>query len=467
MIYEDTYFLNPQMALEEASKQNRWGENDYYLQACYYDGEIIESALSNLIHTSLDNLVEELAEGVYRIPTKLDFSGLDLSASLKLEILTNFNLSIEHAKNYREQYNKHYLEILRAQVLDQNEPLRFYLMASVSTQVMQYVAKSIADELKVQGYNVFFDLRAGAEDNDCLRNVLAFNPHAMITINHLNNAFLSPDVYNFVWYQDAMPALVSDAKLALRERDYIYSLVPSLDKLLEKKGVDYERQSFCLNNVIYKLDDTIKRENKIVFIGSSYSGMIPENQDFETAIEYITKIFFSEAKISDNTAEEISDKFDINEDFVKTKLIPFVVRDLSVIQLCRLKSEYSVEIYGHGWELYKEVVPFYKGPLPYGEEIAKVYNSAMYAFAPHQQYILQQRVLEASACGAIPIVYDCREIVDDSYEEAVVYFKTFEDLAKIMIREVPQKDFTRLLFENSYKKFVDKIIQRVEKERAK
>lgn len=457
-MYDDTYFLNPQEALAVATEQNRWGENNYNLQVCYYDGEIIESEFSNLIHLSLDNLVDELAQGVYRIPTKLDFTGLEISDSVKDDILANFNQSIAHAQNYREQYNFHYVQALRSMKLNFNEPLRFHIMASTSTQVMQYVAKGIVDELESSGYNVFFDLRDGAEDSTCFRRLLQFNPHVTICLNHLNNGFLGPDVFNFIWFQDPMPMLLNDEEVQLRDRDYVYSLVPAIDKLLDKKGIPYERQSFGINTNIYKKYENIKREKKIVFIGSSYAKQIPDGH--LELIDYLANAFHDGVVFTEEKIHNISAEFNIDKATLESRVIPFIVRDMSVIQLCRMRSEYEIEIYGFGWDQYSDVAPYFKGPLQYGDDIAKVYNSATFAFAPHQQYVLQQRVLEASACGAIPIVYDCRDLADEPYEEALVYFKTFNDLQNILLnKNVPQKDFTRLLEENSYKSFVGKILK--------
>jgi hypothetical protein len=50
--------------------------------------------------------------------------------------------------------------------------------------------------------------------------------------------------------------------------------------------------------------------------------------------------------------------------------------------------------------------------------------------------------------------------VSESYEEALVYFKKFDELEKVLSdKNPPKKDFTKLLSENSYKGFVDKILK--------
>jgi len=156
----------------------------------------------------------------------------------------------------------------------------------------------------------------------------------------------------------------------------------------------------------------------------------------------------------------------LNEAYLLNALLQFVVRDTSVLWLCSHASEYEIEIYGHGWDVYESVRPFYKGALNYGDDIAEVYNGATYCFAPHQAYALQQRVLESAACGCIPIVYDCFDNKDDrEYEEALEYFKTPQDLKDILFNDdIVSKDFTKLLDENSYEHFVDEIINKTKKE---
>lgn len=464
--YEDTYFLNPQEALRVASEQNRWGDNNYSLQACYYDGEKLDSELSNLINVSLDNLVEELAEGTYRIPTVLDFTGLNLSIEIELNILTNFNLSIEHAKNYREQYNKHYLEAIENLTLDFDEPLRFYIMASTSTQVMQYVSRNIAHTLKERGYKVFFDLREGAEDAGCFQKILKFKPHASISINHFNNGYLNDDAFNFVWFQDPMPIFYMNGEIYQRKRDFVYSLLEEFDEPMIKKGVIPTRQSFCVNTRDFKIHENIERKKKIVFVGSSYGNGILQSENVMEAIEYITLAFNNGENLNSTFMEAVAKKFTLNEAYLLNSLLQFVVRDTSVLWLCSHASNYEIEIYGHGWDVYESVRPFYKGALNYGDDIAEVYNGATYCFAPHQAYALQQRVLESAACGCIPIVYDCFDKKEDrEYEEALEYFKTPEDLKHILFNDdIPNKDFTKLLSENSYEYFVDEIINTIKKE---
>ena len=188
--------------------------------------------------------------------------------------------------------------------------------------------------------------------------------------------------------------------------------------------------------------------------------------DISELINYLSQAFQDGITFTPQKVAEIAKAFSITQTELTTSIIPYVVRDVSVIMLCNMETEYSIEIYGKGWDIYESVKPYYKGKLSYGAEIAKIYSSATYAFSPHTEYILQQRVFEATACGAIPILYDCREFTDEeSYEEALLYFKTPQDLQEILSApEPPKRDFTQLLSENSYERFVEKILAIIETE---
>jgi len=463
-MYEDCYFLNYTEAFRVAKQQNKLPNNED-LQVCYYDGEKVDSEYVNLIHLSIDRMSEELVDGIYRIPTSINFIGMNLSASLEYQIRIHFMTTMQQVEILRAQINQKYYKNLKNASLNFNEPLRFYLSANSTTEVMQYVSQNIVKSLELQGYEVRFNLYHQIEDYSSLKVLSEFNPHVTININHINNEYISENVFNFVWFQDPMPIFFSDAKIELRERDFIYSLVPELDTLLEKKSIPYKRQSFCTNEDIYKINPKIKREKKIVFIGSSYYNGSYDNQNNRELISHVIKLFKEGTSFTKVLIEEIAQKFDINKNYLEIRIIPYVVRDISLQWLCSIQSEYTIEVYGNGWEHYEDVVPFYKGVLKYGDEIAEVYNSAMYAFAPHQTYILQQRVFEASGCGAIPIVYDCRDnLSEESYDEAFYYFKTKKDLEILLQTETKtEKYFERLLEENSYEHFIQNIVDIVKK----
>ncbi len=460
-MFEDIYFLNAQKALEVASQLNR-SEDGYRLQVCYYEGEKLETNLVNLVHLPIENLVDGLANGIYNLPTVINFDGLELSASVRYQIESHFNLSIHQAKILREQKNYLYAQNFKNAKLDFKEPLRFYLMGHVQTRVMRHVAKNIADKLDEMGFSVYFELFYGIEDHQCIKNLSLFNPHVCVSINHLNNEHLNQEVYNMIWFQDPMDILYNKSEIQLRERDYIFSLVPMIDERLEAKNVPFERQGFCVNQTIYHQNTSITREKKIVFIGSSYAGTLKNTENEKEAVKKLQAMFVKGETFTQETISALSNDYALDAGHVESRLIPYVARDFSLLELCKMQTKYRIEIYGWGWDKYEQLKPFYKGILAYGQEIADVYSSATYAFAPHQQYTLQQRTFEASACGTIPIVYDCRDISqEESYEDALCYFKSLKDLENILTADVREKNFNRLLQNNTYESFVKKILSKI------
>ena len=468
MKYDDIYFLSSQEALRVASQQNRWGENNYYLQVCYYEGEKIDSDLPNLIHLPIENLLEELAYGKYRIPEVINFEGLELSSDVKLDILLNFNLSIKQANMYRLQLNEMYLNSLKNASPDFSEPLRFYISASSSTQVMQYISKSIADTLKAMNYDVLFELYVGIEDAGCFKNILEYNPHATININHFNNQFLSKDVFNFVWFQDYMDVLKSNEKIYARERDFVFHLLKFFGDVLEQKGVKSLYQPFCMDETKFKKREEIKKEKKIVFIGSSYSYRVKDLKKdyiFGKIFEEALRIFEKKSCLTSLEHEEsdiryLMDKYNKSEKYI-SDIYAYLTRDYCVEKLCSIKTDYEVEVYGFGWENNSKISPYFKGKVEYGEETSKIYNNAVYGYCPGG-YVLMQRTLECAFSDTVPLVLDVREDLGSEYDktldESVEFFhiNKLEDILKKEAYE--EKRFDYIKEQYGYEHFVKRCL---------
>lgn len=462
-MHYDTYFLDPLVAYEVAKQQNKIGGDMHITQVCYYDGKKIDSSLVNLIHLPLENMLDGLSNGIHRIPTTIDFTNIALSGDELEELKLFFGDVIARATKNRQERLRLNLHKLKHTSLDFKELLRFFIPANAATMVMQYVSKNVANELEKRGYSVYFLLSYGTGDAESFIDALAtYNPHVVFNINHLNNTILGDDVFNFVWFQDAMDHLVDrDVSYNLRDRDTIFSLLPTMDRLLDIKKVPYVRQSFCANLDGCKHNQKIKREKKIVFIGSaSVNELSNPAQNFQDALSYSMEIFLRGEYPDHNQTLEISKRFGL-EVIEIDNLFYRIVRDMSVLWLCSIKTDYKIEVYGPSWDKYETVLPYYKGVLKYGEDIADVYSSATYALAPNSGYMLTQRVLEASACGAIPVVYDLRKTMpQEDYDEAFYYYSKLSDLEVLLKSDsVPNKNFDRLLSENSYGALVDKMLK--------
>lgn len=464
-MYEDIYFLNPQEALRVASQQNRWG-GGAFLQVCYYNGEKIESDLPNLIQLPLNNLLEGLAHGIYRLPSQINFDGLELSPEIQSEIEANFKLSITQVREYRQKLNTQYLQKAKSAKPDFKEPLRFYLHASANTDVMQHMSKNIAQALESMGYDVLFNLYIGMEDLECFKLLSEFNPHAVININHFNNQFISEDVFNFIWVQDMFAAAQLSQSNQLRKRDVVFHLIHSLAHLLSMKNIESLPQGFCINTGVYKHRDSIKRENKIVMIGSSYKKVFNEVQHKEKnkIAKLLLKFYLSN---EDNTLANfqkyfiyLKEKFNVATNYELGTIVNYVERDLILSEIAKMNLDYELEVYGWGWES-TPLKSFYKGVLPYGEDISKVYNSAKYALVLGG-YVLQQRTLEAAASGCIPLVFETpnHQVAQEDescFEKSLVFFKKLGDLPSILNKN-HSLDLNCIVESNSYQTFAQKMI---------
>ncbi|MFA6196758.1 MAG: hypothetical protein WC656_08955 [Sulfurimonas sp.] len=472
-MYEDIYFLDSKEALRVASEQNRWGgEVGYNLQACYYDGEKIESDLPNLFHLPIDNLLEGLVYGRDRIPSQINFTGLDISYQVQIQILTHFNMTMEQAREYRTQINSQYISQLKSLKLDFSEPLRFYLMANSQTTVMQFISKNIADIFKDMGYEVLFDLYRGTEDVACFKKIYEFKPHVTININHLNNGFLSEDVFNFIWFQDPMDHLMGNSMMHIRERDYIFSYQTIFTQRLLKKGVDekkiFKQQVFPINPKEFFLNDKVKREDKIIFVGSfypaDYGSYIPDyiNNEFILLIE-------KGLSLSKERIRSIYNNYNLTMP-EELNFINYVqqsyIRNMSVDWLSHNEKE-KVEIYGYKWENSnnEQVMSKYKGKVE-REDLNALYNSAKYVLAASGQVINTQRLGEIIYSGAIPVIYDSRDISDEdeTWDDECLYFKTKEELDYILNNKIEPKQYRtkKILDYFSYDSFINTILSQID-----
>jgi len=353
---------------------------------------------------------------------------------------------------------------------DFSEPLRFYLSASSSTQVMQYVSKNIADTLQAMGYEVLFELAQGMEDTGSLKNMSEFKPHATINVNHLHNSFLNDAVFNFAWFQDAMPILYSSQKIVLRKRDFVFHLIKGLEQTMLNAGIQSEYQQFCMNQNIFKKREEVTKEKKIVFIGSSYNVLINNMKSdflFDEILQNTIEIFEEKSCLTSSDIESLMQKYDKPEKYI-SYIYGYLTRDYCVEKLCKIDTgAYKVEIYGVGWDENPLVSKFYKGKVTYGEDISKIYNSAAYGYCVGG-YVLMQRTLECAFSETIPLVLDVRADKQDTYdarvEECMQFFK-INELENILTSNTQEeKDFSFIQKEYSYEKFVHRMVDIVQKE---
>lgn len=471
--YPDTYFLSGDEALRIASQQNR-SKNQEVLQVCYYDGKKIESEYVNLIHMPLDDLLKELAQGRYRLPTEIDFTGLDLSSSIKVDVRTNFESSLYQVREYRNQYNKYYSDNLKNSTLNFDEKLRFYLVGFSQTQVMQYVSKNIASTLESLGYEVLYDLFHGIEDMNCSKIVNEFNPHVTININHFNNGYINDLCFNFVWFQDLMPILHNNEKIHVRDRDFIFTYSSFYTDILIKKNVDknkiFAQHTIGVDTNTFYLNTNITKEEKIIFVGSAYTPVADNSYINEDMNRDLTQLLEDGLSLNKENIKGVFKRNALeypdhagNLDYIQQSYI----RNTCVSWLCK-NEHLTVELYGHRWENSedKDIIKHFKGTVD-KDSLNELYNGAKYILSASGGVINTQRLGEIVHAGAIPVIYDSRDITDETetWEEECLFFKTQEELNYILDNQIQPKKYMseEMLKHFTYDDFINTMLEQINK----
>jgi hypothetical protein len=474
----DTYFFNLGEALQEAQKQNTSGIfND--LQICYYNGpEMPNNPYPNLISLPIDNICDYMSETPNRIIRKIQFdSTFTQEEQSKMTILISDLQKI--AWRNKAAIGDEYRKVIKELKPDFNDQkLRVLFLTTRTTTVLQYVSKNLADAFDSLGHDTLVSIEEnamqswGANDSHNnsdfawhLKNIYEFNPHIIFNLDWINNSFLGDDVFNFIWFQDPMETLYNEEKINLRDRDFFYSLNDVIDNLLNKHHIPFKRQGFCVNSKVF-YDRKLERENKIVFIGSSLVYFEEAYNDVAYNLYYKIRndIKTNPKEISRSYIEKLSQQSSLSYDYILTNIYVHALREVLVEYICTQKK-IKVEVYGRRWENNEIVKPFFKGEIPHGEEVAKVYNSAKYALAgvhPYEKAL--QRVPEVLACGTIPIMYDIRPFIEEEYEydEVILKFNYYDELLEYLVKEPPSKDLDNIIESFSFKHLANDILKTVQ-----
>jgi len=473
--YYDTYFLDATVALKNALKNhNVMAANKIVsgLQICYYDGNKIDNAPMNCINVPFDSMVDYFSTTKNRLPTVFDTTNCSLGFKDIESLKDKFYENIEKVnKILKAKIKKLHSEIKNLKLNFQDKTLRIFAYGCRETVLIKYLVENIISAFNDLEYETLLykqtnDIQSCSEVF-YLEAIRDFNPHITININHLNNQFLNDDVFNFVWFQDVMPILANDIPIRLRERDFVFHISSMLERKLKQKDISSYYQPFCINKAIYKRRDSINRENKIVFIGSSYKGRIEkikDDYDFEKIYNNMLVVFnqkgcLTNPSIENSDIKYFADKYNKPVEYIG-EIYAYMGRDYCIEKLCKLNTNYKLEVYGHGWSDNEIVAPYYKGIVEYGKEISKIYNSAIYGYCPGG-YVLMQRTLESVFSGAIPLVLDVRADKDDVYdakvEESVEFF-TVDTLKEILNKQPKKCNFYFMTREYSYDNFIQNCV---------
>lgn len=475
--HQDTYFLDAKTALKvalQANEVNTSSENVKGLQVCYYEAEQpLKDAPQNCIFVPLDNVYNYFVTTKNRFPNEVNFDNTEFSQDERELLNTSIHQILYKSRVERAEL----IDILMKQVKElkpdfSDKKLRVFVPACRETTVIKNISENIAKTFEKMGYDVCFFIQDNAMQGcvdilPYIHTLHEFNPHIIVNINHLNNEYLNDEVFNFVWFQDTMPLFLDpNYKLMSRKRDFFFGLTRGLVNGINRLGADAELLDFCIDLEVYK-NMELKREKKVVFIGSSYKQMIEnlkKDKEFKAIFDVIVKNLHKNIILpgGGNHPLLVDLRNTYKKDTHYINLInTYIHRDYILEQICNIAhSDYKIEVYGYGWEDNPIINKYYKGPLKFGEEIANVYNKTTYVLCVGS-YILMQRTLEGMACGAIPLILDVRE--NDSeynpeYEKCFQFFN-LNNINEILKQEPAHVDAgQKLLFEHSYEKLVQRLI---------
>jgi hypothetical protein len=435
---KDLYFFDRDLARETALKQNQVKVNGVYdaTQVCYYDGVPIESTLPNLVHLPIERFVDFFSATSMRVPEKFigEVPGENDKGLMLAELMEDV---IKIRKIKTDCYASMLLQ--RKPDFRNDKPWRVYMPASIYTDVWQYCLKNLAKALRKKGC----DARIFIEENDMhnnykdayqlLKDAAEFKPHIWVSISQNTISFQHPDMFHVIWWQDPRQALIKGGPVNWRDRDILFSQYKYVDELLKKAGAEQViRQGIGIDLDVYRPMPEIKRRRKVVFVGSSYSmtfkRMCSEYKNNNELLEEIEGLLNQGSPVKKETIEDMGRKYNIPPNTIYERHVTYVIRERAVEWLCQ-SSDIEVEVYGRYWENNEIVSPFFKGELPYGEAVAKVYNEAEYALSLSAVEINTQRLAEIGACGCIPVVFDCRSIAEKPHwEDECLFFRNSEEL---------------------------------------
>ncbi|MBF0446484.1 MAG: tetratricopeptide repeat protein [Magnetococcales bacterium] len=465
----DTLFIDKNVAYNTALQKNIIPQTIAMgvPQTCYYIGDKIDCNNKYLIAIPENEIATFFSFSRLRRPTVINFDpDKPEEINRAIEIAT---ILFDRSSLFVQEMEKN-VRLCKIQRPDfsLNKKLKILLIANRYTTVIQYSSRDLATALKHKGCDVNFVIEKSdlerIETRHYYEEIRKTAPNAVININHLNNEHLHEDTYNITWWQDPMPEITSGKPIKWRNRDLVISAYTTFDTPLYNTGAkQVYRQDHCIDPEIFNSSTPLTQRKKIVFIGSSYMRQLTTHgEQGQQIISLMQEKMVLGQDISDLFLHELAKKFALNFDEIFYNLLPFVVRDTSVEWLCSIADtlDYDVEVYGRWWDKNPIVAPFFKGELPHGPMVAKVYNEAKYAIAAMHRTVNSQRVAEIAACGCIPVLLDERgypNVEKPHWDDECLFYRTKDELRQCFFN-TPKNDPQIIAKNYSYASFADKII---------
>ncbi len=469
---KDRYYLDRHVAWLAALQGNRVQLDGYIVddrQLCFYDGELIEDGPETLVPVSLDDFVEYFSRTRLRLPTQL-YIPRHLDGETKALLRGQFYELVHACQQRRLKYALAW--ILRCQGLDpwrreRSPRLRFFLPTNRRTTVMQYCSMALAKALETLGHDVYVSIEQNDLeylDNSVIsQEYFTFQPDAVININHVNSVMLHDHVVNVIWWQDPMEAIVSGRTILPRCLDIHLAESQGIVFLLQRCGIDQPRlQRFCVDETVFHPDPTVPRERKIVFVGSSYQHCLGDlSAEQLRLLDALKECFIRGELLGTELLASFAKDMGIEIGTMHRYPLSHVLRDVCVRALCE-QDEIPFDLYGYYWDYDPVFRRHYKGPLAHGRDLATVYASAKYALVCLPGEIQSQRMLEAAACGCVPIVYDSRhENNTPHWEHHCHFFRSRTELFACPHRPDPPGLPVEIAAAGTYRSFAERIVQLV------
>ncbi|MBF0193269.1 MAG: hypothetical protein HQL71_01880 [Magnetococcales bacterium] len=466
----NTFFIKPENAVVIAKQKNRiiHSKASSLPQLCYFLGKKPNDNLpKNLIQIDTDNFIDFFTTTIFDLNIHVEF---DPSCQKEREQAYKIAADLAQANIARKQLIDSYKEKCRNLKPEfiSGKPLRVMIVSSILTTVMQYNARDLVNGFRKNGCEVLFliekDEREHLGQYQFKKNQLEFDPHLIVNINHINNQNLHPDTFAVSWWQDLMPEITEGRQIKQRKRDIVYSIDKKIDSYLIKCGIkNILRQEFCYDEDIF-YNQNNKRKNKVVIIASSYIDFIDDTPQAKKLVAELKDHLSAGKAMTDEYLNQFTHSSGLTKDKIIFRYWSYIVRDISVEWLCELSDKIEIEVYGRYWEKNALVKPFYKGELPHGKAVADVYNSAKYTLSPHPFDLGSQRLAEASACGTIPIVYDCRLPTHNiNWNNSCLWYRNKEEMHESILK-LPIEPVEKICINKSYTNFAKNILDNIEKQ---
>lgn len=459
---EDTFFDSYEDALKLAKEANFLDRFESKLQICYYGSKTnVETSQQypNLIYLPENNFVEILIKNHLRPPTKFVSNNKQ-----KYEALL-----CKYEWQKKAQYEL-VIEDINKKTLSFDEPLRIYISADYKGKVVLNIYQLLNQAFKDNGYETKFDINCCVslmDDFKRVNSIKEFNPHIVININRIRNNIINPNTFNFIWFMDPTICLYDSTELTYRERDVFFYLIDNFKKALIEKKIPNKKlikQSFKTDKKSFYLLDKVHKKNLITFIGNDYFKACDPTYKYANSTAILKELsdLFNSNELTKDMLALLADKYFKENKITSVEhlemfIFPAIVR-LEILKWAAQLEDIKLEIYGEGWGSYPELEPYYKGSLSSKSELLTTYNRSKYTLLAHPEYYYQQRLLEASACGSIPVIYEGINNTEVfNHRKHSLTFTTKEQLAKLTTSK-PELDPKVIAQDYSYDALVKEII---------